>query len=63
MTRFERDYADARNGGIEVLRERKAELDRLENEGKSCKNKWRMQCILQDYARLKNEYTALSSLF
>ena len=64
MTRFERDLNEAKNGNEkEVLTRRKKELKKLEEEGKTCKNAFRAQCIAQDYNRLKAEYLKISSLF
>ena len=46
MTRFEKDMSEALNGNeIEVLKYRKAELERLTAEGKGCKNGFHRQCI------------------
>ena len=64
MTRFEKDKADALAGNeIEVITRRRAELKRLENEGKSCKNAFRRLCIAQEYARLKDELDEIRELF
>ena len=63
MTRFERDMKAALEGnGIEVLTKRKAELDRLYKEGKTCRNRFRMQCIAQEYSRLRAEYDEIDAL-
>lgn len=62
MTRFEMDMLDVREGhGIEVLRERKLEIEKLTNEGKRCKNKFRQQCIAQELAKLEEEYDELAA--
>ena len=64
MTRFERDYRDALNGNeIEVLRRRKAEIDKLTAEGKACKNAFRRTCIAQEVAKLTAEYKLISENF
>ncbi len=64
MTRFEKDLKDALEGNeIEVLTKRKAELDRLEREGKACRNTFRRQCIAQDFYRLKKEYEQIEERF
>lgn len=64
MTRFEKDLKDAQEGNeIEVLTKRKAELDRLYKEGRSCRNSFRKQCIAQEYTRLKAEYDRIDALF
>ena len=64
MTRFEKDMKDALEGNeIEVLKRRKAEIERLTREGKACRNGFRMQCIAQEVARLTREYNEIDSLF
>lgn len=64
MTRFEKDLKAAQEGNeIEVLTKRKAELDRLDKEGRACKNSFRKQCIAQEYTRLKAEYDKIDALF
>lgn len=63
MTRFEKDLAAAKKDGmdgIEILRERRAELDSLWKKGKSEKNGFRRQCIAQEYARLEAQYNEIS---
>ena len=63
MTRFEKDLLEAKNGNATIiLKERKAELDRMTKEGKACKNKFRMQCIAQEVARLTKEYNEIDKL-
>ena len=64
MTRFERDLKDALNGNeIEVLKRRKAEIEKLTAEGKACKNSFRRTCIAQEVARLTAEYNEISENF
>lgn len=64
MTRFEKDLKDALEGNeIEVLKRRKAEIERLIAEGKACKNGFRRQCLAQEVARLTAEYNAISENF
>lgn len=64
MTRFERDYTEAQTGNeIEVLTRRKAKIEKLEKEGRACKNGFRRQCIAQELARLTAEYRKISELF
>lgn len=64
MTRFERDLQDALDGNeIEVLKKRKAEIERLTAEGKACKNGFRRQCLAQEVAKLTAEYHAISENF
>jgi hypothetical protein len=64
MTRFEKDYRDALEGNeIEVLKRRKAEIERLTREGKACRNGFRRQCIAQEVARLQEEYRRIDELF
>ena len=60
MTRYEKDMQEALSGNAtEVLKSRKAELERLTREGKSCKNSFRRQCLAQEVARLTREYDAI----
>lgn len=64
MTRFERDLNEIAEGNeIEVLKKRKAEIEKLEKAGKCEKNGFRRTCIAQDLARLKAEYSRLDGLF
>ena len=64
MTRFERDFKDAIEGNeIEVLKNRKAEIERLISEGKACKNSFRRTRIAQEVARLTAEYNKISEQF
>lgn len=64
MTRFEKDKAEILNGGnaTVIMRERKAQLEKLYAEGKACRNAFRTQCIAQEYAKLQKEYAALDEL-
>lgn len=48
--------------GTMILRERKAELEHIEREGRSCKNRFRLECLAQEYNRLKREYDALDAM-
>lgn len=64
MTRFEKDYEDARTGNeIEVITKRRAEIKKLTYEGKSCKNAFRRTCIAQEVVRLKDELSRIEELF
>ena len=64
MTRFERDLKEALDGNeIEVLKRRKAEIEKLTAEGKACKNSFRRTCIAQEVVRLTNEYKRISENF
>ena len=64
MTRFEQDIEAAENGfELTVLMERKAEIDRLNKEGRACKNKYRQMCIAQDLHRLIAEYEYIDKRF
>ena len=63
MTRFERDLREARNGYASlILRERKAEIERLTKEGRACKNAFRRECIAQEVVRLTREYNEIDNL-
>ena len=64
MTTFERDMKGALEGNeIEVLKRRKAEIERLNKEGRACKNGFRRQCIAQELAKRIEEYEAIDRLF
>ena len=64
MTRFEKDLKDALAGNeIEVLTRRKAVIDKLTAEGKTCRNTFRRTCIAQEIAQLTREYNAISENF
>ena len=63
MTRFDRDLQAAKtdaNEGIEILRERRAELDSIWKKGKEEKNGFRRQCLAQEYTRLEAQYNEIS---
>ncbi len=63
MTRFERDKKDALEGNAyEVLARRKAEIGKLEKEGRCCKNSFRRTCIAQELEKLIREYNEIDSL-
>lgn len=63
MTTYQRDYHEALNGnGTEVLKRRKAEIEKLTAEGKACKNSFRRTCIAQEVVKLQREYNAISEL-
>ncbi len=62
MTRFEKDLEAAKKDAftaVDILRERKAELDSLWEKGKAEKNGFRRQCIAQEYARLEKQYNEI----
>ena len=64
MTRLEKELQEAKDGnGVEVLKRRKAELDRLEKAGRECRNWFRRDCIAQEYDRKKKEYDKIDELF
>ena len=64
MTRFERDLKEALEGNeIEVLKRRKAEINKLTAEGKACKNAFRRTCIAQEVVKLTDEYKRISEQF
>lgn len=64
MTRFERDYKDAREGNeIEVITKRRTEIAKLTAEGKACKNGFRRQCLAQEVVKLTTELNKIEELF
>ena len=65
MSSFTKDYqaiSQDPTAGMPILRARKAELARIEREGRRCKNGFRRQCLAQEWARLKAEYRQLDAL-
>lgn len=64
-TKFDKDMklieTDS-DAGIMILRERKAELERIERQRRACKNHFRLECLAQEYNRLKREYDALDAM-
>lgn len=64
-TKFDKDLklmeTDA-DASIMILRERKAQLERIERQGRACKNKFRLECLAQEYNQLKREYDALDQM-
>ena len=64
MTRFEKDYHEMLKGaGRYILKKRMEEIKELKNEQRSCKNRFRFQCICQTLSRLEWEYEALEGLY
>lgn len=63
-TRFDKDLEDALKGNeIEVLKRRKAEIEKLMSELKGCKNNFRAHCIAQELSKLNKEYKLISENF
>lgn len=63
MTRFEKDVRKMQEGNeIEVLKRRKAELEKLRRKGRCEKNGFKRQCIAQEYERKKAEYEKLDAM-
>ena len=62
MTRFEKDYQEALTGNAtEVLKRRKAELNRLNDEFKKSHG-FRGQCLAAEITRRQSEYNKIDSL-
>ena len=62
MTRFEKDLIIARTDIDElmvVLRERKAELEKVWDQGIKERNSFRVKCLAQEYNRLADQYEEL----
>ena len=65
MSSFTKDYKEISHNpaaGMPILRARKAELARIEHEGRATKNGFRRQCLAQEWQRLKAEYDQLDAL-
>lgn len=65
MTRFERDRRAIEEDVLEateILKRRKAEIERLEHDFTWCKNSFRRECIDQELTARKNEYNKLDAM-
>lgn len=60
--RFERDKKAVENGEYSILRDRKAELEKLERQVKAERNGFRLQCLAQELVARRNEYSILDAL-
>ncbi len=59
MTRFEKDLEEAKKDAfmaVEILRERDAEITKLEDELRKTKNGFRRTCIKQEIDRLTEQF-------
>ena len=64
-TRFAKDYATVLEWdpeAEEIIKRRKEEITRLKQEGRSCRNGFRMKCIQQELERLEHELEILVDL-
>ena len=64
-TRFEKDYEDIMDGEDNtesIILRRKQEISQLTDEGRRCRNGFRMQCIQQELERLEHELEILVDL-
>lgn len=62
---FKKDIAAIKNDILDariIITRRRKEIESLVSEGKKCKNNFRMTCIAQEVARLKNELAAIQEL-
>ena len=60
--RFERDKKAVENGDYSILKERRAELQKLESQVKAERNSFRLQCLSQELVARRDEYKALDAL-
>ena len=61
--RFDKDLKEVKAGnGIEVLTNRKNELDKLKKQLKVCKNNFRRTCLIQEIERLEKEYKIIDEI-
>ena len=60
--RFERDKKAVANGDSSIIRERKAELDKLEQKIRAERNGFRIQCLAQELVARRNEYKVLDAM-
>lgn len=64
MTRFEKDYQEMLKGAERyILEDRMKEIQKLKKEQRTCKNRFRFQCICQTLDRLEEEYELLEALY
>lgn len=64
-TAFERDKAEIKKNagsGIEILRERKAEIAAVEKRLRETRNGFVAQCCQQQLEKLRNEYRILDDM-
>ncbi len=65
MTRFDRDFneisKDATNA-LPIMKERKAEIQRLERKLRETRNGFIAQCTMQDLEKRRSEYRILDEL-
>lgn len=60
--RFERDFKAVEQGEYSVIRERKAELDKLEQKIKAERNDFKLHCLVQEFVARRDEYEILDSM-
>ena len=60
--RFERDKKSVASGDSSIIRERKAELDRIEKELRAERNGFRIQCLAQELVARRAEYKILDAM-
>ena len=60
--RFERDKKAVANGDSSIIRERKAELDKLEQKIRAERNGFRIQCLAQELVARRAEYKILDAM-
>ncbi len=65
MTRFDRDFdeikTDAANA-LPIMKERKAEIQRLERKLRETRNGFIAQCTMKDLEKCRSEYRILDEL-
>jgi len=60
MTRFEKDLQRVIDGDeIEVITERRNEIQALKDELGRCKNNFRSECLAQEIASRRNEFSLI----
>ncbi len=65
MTRFERDFNEIRKdatNALPIMKERKAEIQRLERKLRETRNGFIAQCTMQDLEKRRSEYGILDEL-
>lgn len=65
MTKFEREKAEIRKSadcGIVILRERKAEIEKVEKRLRETRNGFITQCCMQQLEKMRKEYRILAEM-
>lgn len=65
MTRFDRDFNEIKtdsSNALPIMKERKAEIQRLEKRLRETRNGFIAQCTMQDLEKRRSEYRILDEM-